>query len=916
MDRAVVLASSLRETIAYTATGADSGQIEMSFAPTTTAAEVEEIEVNGRTAPPSGDTLQVRSPAIAGTVVVAPGATTDAGSVALVDGTGAATSAPVLHFAGLGRGTVVVDGGDAAGDAADRVRITGQPDADVFTLTGDGTGRTTTTVDTRIPVVAATVTALQLNGLEGQDIFNLPLAHGMTGGPTPAIAVDAGPPSGGDVAIVTAAEDGSVVVDLASRQLLHVGSRPIAVTGLDRIDLAAASRPVTVLGGSAPDSVTVRPTGISDAQISSTLLAGRIDLTGSGGLTIDTRDGADRLTVLGGSAAEVITVTRGTLPTVRVGNLLAVTATDTVEAIGVDGLEGADTLAVQGAGGPASLAVDGGLPPADGDVVQLQAAEATVTFDDPTTNGQLDGPGGALSFVGVQRVDVAGDGSGTLTVRGTDGADIVTLGDPGTPSVRVNAGAAVTYAGYPTLRIDGRGGDDTTTVSYANLGDVAVVQTEGGSALDDRLRIVDVLGTSRSWTVAPSDADRAIVTTSGAPTVAASGSTSVELIGRGGGDVVTVRTPEGAQDVVVRPGAAAGTASVLVGSLLPLTTNDLGADGRLVLVDTAGRFDRAVIDGTAAADAVRLVGSDGTITLAGLPVIAAPGADRLAVRTGEGGDTVHATGPLPWTTTVLEGGGPDSGDRVVLDGPTGDALVDTAAARVTGYGGTVLLPEFDALDTVHGALGLTLLGTDSDDGMCYDALSPRDGRVQVIASPNGGLSTDSCTVTPGSPHLLHSFTDVGRLVVDPRGGSDQVLVNGTVAADAIIVESTADTVAVSVNADPTSTEGMRLSVHVVSSTTENLVVSTDNGNDAIELRLAEAIAPLLTIHGEAPDTSKADRLTVRDTSGGAELRKTSGSERGSGVVTVHWKKYSGILVRVVYTGIEEVQTVKMSRPRA
>jgi hypothetical protein len=906
--------SALRETIAYAPDGPGSGRVEVSLAPAVAFAGLEAVEVDGRTAPPSGDTLLVRSPAAAGTVVVTPGTAVDQGSVTLTDATGPVTAVAPLHFGGLGRGSVVVDGADAAGAPVDAVRVLGQPDADVVAVTAAG-GGSTTLVDTRVPVVSTSVRALQLHGLDGQDTFRLPAAPGLPG-TGPAVAVDAGGPSGGDVAVLTGS-GADVVVDLAARTAAEVGQRPVAFAGLDRLELDAAGAGATALGGPGPDAVAVRPTAPDAATVTADVLATRVDVVRAASLRVDGRAGADALSVLGSSAPDAVVVTRGDLPVVAVGTALPVTATDAVEALAVDAREGADRITLAGAGGPASLAVDGGAPASDGDVVRLESPDAEVTFADPATGGLLAGPGGAASFSGADGVEVAGDGSGALTVRGTDGPDTVTIGDPGTPAVRVGGGAPVRYTGYPSLVVDGRGGGDGLTVSYANLGDLATLTAAGGSALDDVVRVVDVLGATRSWVVAPSDADRAVLTADGGvPAVVATGAAQLQLVGRGGGDAVRVVTPDGAQDVAVTPGSAGDAATLRVGALLPVATSDLGADGRLAV----GRpgdpaLDHVLVDATEGADAIRVAGPDRLVHRTGALPLTVDGASAVTVRGLGGADAVTATGPLPWATTSVDAGGPDVGDRVALDGPLADAVVDLAAGTATGFGGTVRLAEVEVLETRHAARGLRTLGTDRDDALCYDPLTPRDGRLQVTTSSDGGLTAGTCQPAAGTVALLHTFLDVGRLVVDPGAGVDQVIVNGTAAADAVVVESTGPQVGVAVNPAPASTTGVRLAVSVTTATTEHLAIAGGDGVDDVDVRVHEGPAPRLAVHAELPDTRKGDHLTVRDMSGGANVGNTGSAVPGSGTVVVDWRRYSGAAVSLDYTGTEEVRLFKLQRPR-
>lgn len=914
-DTVVVRGTELRETIVYTPDGPSSGTVAMSLAPTVDLAGVESVEVDGRTAPPSGDTLLITSPAVAGTIVASPGMAVDSGSIALIDATGPVTSVPPLRYGGLAAGSVIISGADGAGSAGDAVRVQGESDIDVFSLTGES-GGARVVLDDRIPVVTSAVHTVGLRGGDGQDTFHVPAAHGLVGAPGPAIVVDGGPPSGGDVAIVTGADAG-LVVDLASRTLTHAGSRAMAFSGLDRIDLQAAGQPANFVGGSGADQFSARPTTPDGAHVTSDLVATLVNLTGASALTVDARDGADALTVTGRTVADDVTIARGGTSVVAVGDLLPVRAAPSVEAVRVEGQEGADTMTVTGAGGPPSLALDGGQPAADGDQVRVVSPDVTVAFDDPATAGSLATPGGNLAFGGFDTIDVVGDDSGLLVVRGTDGPDTVTTGDPGTPAVRVNAGAAVTHVGYPTLTLDGRGGHDDIAISYANLGDLGTVNAAGGTSADDHVRITDTLGSTRTFDLRPADADHATVdATGGVPTVVVTGADGVTVNGRGAGDLVRVLTPDGAQDVDVTPGPGVDGGTVRVGSLIPLTFSTIGTDGALHVNEPASSsVDHVRLAGTAVADGFSIIGSDAEVRLTGFVPLRADGTAQLSLRGLDGADTFAGTGPLPWARTTVEGGEPSSGDHLAMDGPIGDAIVDVGRTTVTGYGGVVSFPEVSTLATDHANRGLTLVGTDRDDAICVDPLTPRDGRAHIIAQPGGGLLTDSCQPAAGSLDVLHTFIDVGLLVLDPGIGADQVLVSGTVNDDAVIIESTGPEAVVTVHPNPAETTSVRLPVHVVTASTENVIVATDNGNDEVDVRLYEAVAPVFTVHGEAPDSRRADTLIVRDLSGGANINVVNGDPQSSGTVTVDWRRYSGIQITVNYTGMEWVRTYKIQRPK-
>lgn len=905
-DSLTVLGTTLSEQVTYTPTGADAGRFALTGSPTVTFAGIESSALDGATAPPSGDLLRVATPTHDGTLVLDPGSTFDSGTVRFLDLAGTSTTAAPLHFGRLGRGELELAGDPAA--PADRVLVTGQPDDDLVAVSTRGTPAGDVAVvalDQQLPVAVPGAHTLVLDGLAGVDTFRLPTNHAVPGLSGPGIAIRGGGPDSDDRLQLTGG-GGNVTVDLAGATVGETGHAAVHQTGVERITLAASAGAVQVTGGSGPDVIAWQPTGPAAGTVTSPG-SPEVVLGGLGGLTLDPAGGADDVRVTLRTVADDVLVARAATTEVSAAGLQPVLLPTTVESLLVASGDGADRIRVTGAGGPDALAVDGGAPAAGGDVLRLEAQDVQVSYATDPTSGVLGSGGGDVGFAAVETIDVQGTGNGALVVHGTPGAEALTVGVGANPRIEVDEAAAVTYAGYPDLTLDGRAGDDDVTVGYDALGDVTTLRVDGGTGAGDRVTVVDTLGSTRTVTMRPQTATSGVVSASGiTATLAVAGSELVALDGRGGDDTVRVVTPTGAQQVTLDPGTTADAGSVRVGSLLPLGFTQVGASGFLAVDDEAGeRADAVVLRGSTASDSFLL--DDASVRTAGWVPLLPRSALDLSVLGGDGDDRATMSGVLPYRSTTFDGGGPDRDDRLALQGPAGPVRVDLAAAAVSGYGGEVRFPGVADLHTDLGGQPLTQVGTARDDAVCYDPMAPRDGRLYILGAPGGGTVSSVCLPDQRGTNVLHTFVDVGHLTVDPGAGADEVIVNGTTSRDLVSIHALAPLTHVTVHPEPDSGSTYRLPLHVVVATTESLVVAADNGSDSFDVVAYDSSAPLMTLHGEGPSTMHdSDTLVFRDGTGRAQLANRNSHDKGAGTVTATYTKGSGAVIRADYDGIENV----------
>ncbi|HEX2028930.1 MAG TPA: hypothetical protein VHF25_13120, partial [Nitriliruptorales bacterium] len=908
-DSVTVNGTTLGESLTYRPTGVAAADVVVAGAPPVALSSTEAAVLDGRTSLPSADTLVVNSTPITGTLVLEPGTTADSGALRFADGAGAATATPPLTFGGLGAGAIRLtdDGG-----RLDAFTYRGLSGSDVFSVDGPGTVR----LNSQVPVHTPAVHTLRLDGFDGSDTFNVPVDHPFPGvGGAAGVVTDGAGPDSGDVLRVAAGAR-ATTADLGAATVSAPGFASIRHNGVERVHVDAPAD-TKVLGGSGPDVLRYTPTGEAAGIVTRDGDPAELRLAGVGGrLTTDGADGADRIVVHGRSADDSVGITRGDPTIVKVATLLPLSLPAATEALEVLGGDGADTTTLTGTGGPAALTVAGGAPTGAGDRLVLVSPSATVTYDVSPTNGLVQTPGGAVGFAETETLDVDGDGTGALTVRGTNDADTVTLGNAVPPQVRVNGGAVVEHHGYPSLTVDGRGGHDAFSLSYLALGDPTLVEVLGGDpATTDELVVEDVPGVTRSLRVEPTAADAGLVTLLGHQTaVNFTATESVLLDGRLGDDELRVVTPSGVQRAVVTPGATDDSGEVRVEALVPVRFQRLG-QGSVRLVDAdGGRVDNATYGAGAASDLFDVAAGTGTVRLNSRVPFVPDSVAALTLNGFDGDDAFTLTGPLPFTTLRTDGSGPDRADKLTMIGATGPVTVNLGAADLTGYGGTVFFPGVEHLSTDVAGQSLTEIGTPVDDALCYDPLGMRDGRAYVTGSPGGGGTSTTCAIDQRGSNTLHTFTDVAELVLDPAAGTDEVIVNGTVDGDLVTLHLTTPLAEVTVHPNPSDPLAFRLVARVVVATTEKLVAATDNGSDILDVTAYDNAAPVVFVDAEDPDTRRfGDELRVRDGTGRAHMSDVGSTVKGSGTVFVEYRRVGGALVRIDYARMEGVTLYRDSK---
>jgi hypothetical protein len=743
------------------------------------------------------DSLTYNTPANAGNnLVYTPGATPDAGAITGSQSGGAALTP--LSFSGLGTtGSLAFTTSNAG--RTDHLNVEGVPTSagESFSVAAAGGGTVQLSqlppasgVIT-LPITTASVSDLELDGLGGNDQFSLAGTLPYTNlivddGAVVNLSGAAGP--------VTVNLGDSAAAPPTDTTITGYGGM-VTLTGVEVANLDAGGNGLTVNGTAASDQLSYTPTGAAAGAVTNAGLNTTFNFTNAAGtFTLDPAGGNDTVTVNGTSASDTINVVRGAATTVQVNALKTVSlATANTEALVVATGSGTDRVNVSGTAGPASLTVNGGaVPAADTLTVTNSTAGTTTVVPGATPDaGTVQTPDGNVGFTGMTLVTLAGAAaSDTLVAKGTNSADNMALQFLGGANrIWVNSQAVVSFSSFGAVTLQGLFGDDKFSVIPVGLVGVTAINVAGGDpTASDSLLVTGTTGAD-AIVFAPTAADAGTVTVNAAAPIAFSTTESVTINGLGGGDTLAVTTPAGLDTITYSPGATVDSASVQVGSLVPLSFNNLGA-GSVRLADTGGAADSLVYNGTAASDTFNVVGAaGGTITLNSQLPVQTPGIANLTLNGLAGDDTFNLTGALPYVATRLDGGDPSGSDIANLTGAVANVAVnlgDSAASpptntTITGYGGIVTLAGVEVANLNAGGNGLTAIGTARNDTITY---TPTGAAAGTFTS--AGLNT-----TFNFSAATGAFTLFGG-----AGSANQVKVNGTEGRDLFSIDAGTGTVSV------------------------------------------------------------------------------------------------------------------------
>ncbi|HWB14429.1 MAG TPA: DUF4214 domain-containing protein [Pirellulales bacterium] len=748
------------------------------------------------------DTLIYNTPANANAgsnLVYTPGARPDSGTIAGSQNGGAALTP--LTFSGLGTTGGLSFTTSNAG-RTDHLNVEGVPTSagESFSVT-PANGGTVQLAQlppasgiVTVPILTSSVSALELDGLGGNDVFNL--AAGL---PYTDTIID-----DGAVVNLTGAA-GAVTVNLAdpasaTNTTITGYGGTVTLTDVDTANLDAGTNPVSVNGSAANDNLAVTPTGANSAAAQDNGTGTVFNFSNAASFTTDLMGGTNTVIVNGTNGSDTIGVVRGAVTTtVSVNALLPVNVTtaDTAALTVATGL-GSDTINVSGGGGPA-LTVLGGQTPASDILNVTNTAAGTTTYLPGATNdsGTLSNGDGTISFGGIRSVfDTAGTATDTLLVFGTNGDDTISAAHVGPFNVAwVNAQVPIVFTGFGTLNLNGRFGNDSFVVSPVGLTGLTAINVTGNAGANNTVT-VNGSAAADAITYSPTGAGAGTVAITGSATVGLANMASLILNGQGGNDALTVAGTAAGNDTFIHtPGAANDAGTIQVNSLLAVAYQNLGSGGSLNVNEIGGGTNTLVVNGTSANDTFGVAGATGTVTLNSRLPIAETGIQSLQLNGLAGSDTFTLNATMPYTNVAINGGNTANNDAVLLNGATGAISVNLAnqsatpptLTTITGYGGTVSLSNIaQASINGSGADTLTLTGTPNDDQINYQPTSASGGNFSLAA-----LNTAFSFNIGSSP--ANTFVIFGG----GNTGGDQVNVRGPNAGSTFIVVEQTGVVTVS-----------------------------------------------------------------------------------------------------------------------
>ncbi|MFO0867988.1 MAG: dockerin type I domain-containing protein [Pirellulales bacterium] len=929
-DTAVV---NITANTTYTPTSSSSGTVAVTgFAPVNLST-IEGLVLGGNDA---NLTVTVLGTAGQDRIVHTPGSSVDSGNVAV-------NSLLPVAYTNLGAGGTVALDGQAS---VDTVVAQGTAGDDAFNVAAaTGTVTLTTIFGTHIALtrVDAAGETLSLDGLDGNDTFTLNANQ-----PYATVNVLGGSPGGSDTLVVNDVAAAADVFNVAPNATRTNGSVTVNAlvanyAGVEHLILNASGDlgdALTVNGAALGDNTWNVSAGTNgdlvqiDDRESIEYSAFDTVALNNGAPTTDlfrvaatslanfntsftvNGDGNDKLELLGTNNADTLNQSAANQFTVN-GVAITFNGVTTLQLTGGDGADSATADLATLAGGVTNLIVVGDEPSASGgvagDTLNLNvAASARVTQSTDAGSGTVDQAGAVtVNYTTLESLNVvSAAAASTLTVRGTNGADNISVagvaGNGDQARVWIGSGTVITanVAGTPnfsTVNVQGRFGDDHFSITpVVNV--TLAVQGDDPTASDTA-----VVNITANTTYTPTSSSSGTVAVTGFAPVNLS---TIEGLVLGGNDAnltVTVLGTAGQDQIVHTPGSSVDSGNVAVNSLLPVAYTNLGAGGTVALDGQAG-VDTVVAQGTTGDDAFNVAAATGTVTLTtifgthiALTRVDAAG-EILSLDGLDGNDTFTLNANQPYATVNVLGGSPGGSDKLVINGVNGAAdvfgvlpgtqrtngqvTVNAWAALYTGVEHLLLNAnpgDTDALTVADNGLGDNLWDVSAGEGFA-DRVQIDDRETidyvqfNTVVLRQLGASTDVFRIHPTSlNNYATSFTVVGD-------GNDTLELVGTANADAVAQVAPA---AITVNA-------RRIDWAAGSIGTLRLEGGDQADTFTVDLATLDPGIVDVEVVGDAPSTSGGTTADVLNLNVAAGVRVTQSSDPNSGAVdqTTHLLNYS------------------------
>ena len=261
-DTLIANGTAAADTINFAPTSAYAGTITGAGPVPITFTTIKSVTLDGQG---GGDALTVTTPAGTQDVTVTPGALADEGQVTLRDSTGARNALAGLSFTDIGAGGSLTIA-EASGAALDNLTVNGTDASNLFNVLATGevdlntfTSPSGATIRTLVSLFTTGVSVLNLEGLGGNNVFDVAGSILFTGG----IFVDGGDSSDGNTLNLTA-PTGAVAVALGVNALstdttITGYGATVTLSGIDVANLALASNTLAVTANAPDDTTTYTP---------------------------------------------------------------------------------------------------------------------------------------------------------------------------------------------------------------------------------------------------------------------------------------------------------------------------------------------------------------------------------------------------------------------------------------------------------------------------------------------------------------------------------------------------------------------------------------------------------------------------------------------------------------------------------
>ncbi len=752
-DVAIISGTTGADTINFAVTTDDDAVVTINALPVINLATIESTVIDGQG---GVDGLTYTSPAARDIITFTPVGNGSAGSIAAVRG--ASGILMPVSFTDIFGAAQNLTFADVAAARIDRLTIEGNAGDDTFTVSSAGVITTTNTNGTFATPIIATPGALQLTlqGLDGDDIFNINATHPFPGTGGPGIIVEGGNPD----------------------------------TGSDTTNLLGAAATV--------ENVVIAPTvGNADAQTVTGLGASPIQINGSELITytgaagarddtlvVETGRGADNIRVDDQINLTTARVTSDRMPDIDFTNLI----TFQLEAPLAPPAAPSDPSAVT------ATFVTGGLDPATayqflGNAEDVLVIEGSASQpDNYAVTNTIAGPAGGR--VRVTDLNTLGTTTVTNFSPGPFAPGEVrlnTLGGDDTVTVDVGGGGfgGVDLIDTRIVYNGGTGGDVLVVTGTPATPVISEVYTPGPDPTSGRLDY----GTAAS----PADPTGATLT----------GTMQIEFTNL----QPVITTVPVSSDLVVNASNANNTITYGIGP----NVGGIAASTGLVSVDNNETIEFAnkavlTINARAGDDNVNLEKAAPTPT----------GLTGIVVTGGLGNDVIDGSGSTTGTPLFLFGGADDdtliggSGGDALMGGLGNDTLVDSLGVDLYDGGDngqiTLTAPPIasrpavvaDPITPTSGFDTIVVRGTPGNDviGVTQGTAPGAAGLRYPLAVINsgGGLAVPAATtnaiaeLTAAAPNAAASRPSVEEVRIEAGLGNDEIIVAH---ADSYVAASTA-----------------------------------------------------------------------------------------------------------------------------